>query len=98
MAGSPGSEQDPSENPVAIVVRQLGTRRLADDAELGAMLRGARADRERIGLTAIPVTIDVDGPVPWGEVVDVMNLCKRERIDTIEFAYGSGAPPARALH
>lgn len=158
MAGSPGSEQDPDENPVAInvvpmvdvifclcvffmcsfkfkqlegkfdswlpkdrgrsgpisvalldeirvalfwdparerVVRQLGTRRIADDAELEALLRAARTDWERIGHAAIPVTIDAAAPVPWREVVDVMNLCKRERIDRIEFAYGPGAPHER---
>jgi len=77
------------------VVRQLGARRIADDAELGTMLHDARADWERAGRTAIPVTIDAAGPVPWREVIDVMNLCKRERIDRIEFAYGTGLPPDR---
>ena len=77
------------------VVRQLGARRIADDAELETMLRDARTDWERAGRTAIPVTIDAAGLVPWREVIDVMNLCKRERIDQIEFAYGTGLPPER---
>jgi biopolymer transport protein ExbD len=97
----PGAELPLEEIRVALfwdparerVVRQLGARRIVDDAELGTMLHDARADWERAGRTAIPVTIDAAGPVPWREVIDVMNLCKRERIDRIEFAYGTGLPP-----
>ena len=37
------------------------------------------------------VTIDADGRVPWKEVINVMNLCKREQIDKIEFAFGAAA-------
>jgi biopolymer transport protein ExbD len=78
------------------VVRQFGTRRIVDEGELETMLRDARADWDRVKPAAIPgVTIDAAGPVPWREVVDVMNLCKRERIERIEFAYGAGAPRDR---
>jgi biopolymer transport protein ExbD len=80
------------------VVRQFGTRRIGDDAELQSMIRAARADWTRLGRPAVPVTIDAAGAVPWKEVVDVMNLCKRERIDQIEFAYGTGEPPDRGKY
>jgi biopolymer transport protein ExbD len=40
-----------------------------------------------------PVTIDAEPRVPWNDVIDVMNLCKRNRIDNIEFALGA-PPPA----
>jgi len=72
------------------VRRQMGTRRVDDDAELQSLLRDARADWERAGKPSMPVTLDAAGPVPWAAVVDVMNLCKRERIDRIQFAYGTG--------
>jgi biopolymer transport protein ExbD len=72
------------------VTRQLGTRRVQDDAELQRLLAQARDDWERLGRPDVPVTVDSAGPVPWFEVVNVVNLCKRERIDRIEFAYGTG--------
>jgi biopolymer transport protein ExbD len=75
------------------VLRQFGARRVRDDGELQSMIREARSDWSRVGHPAVPVTIDAEGAVPWKDVVDVMNLCKRERIDRIEFAYGTGAAP-----
>ncbi len=71
------------------VRRQLGSRFVADDAELQSLLRQAHDDWARISKPDAPVTIDSAGPVPWREVVNVINLCKREQIDRIEFAYGT---------
>ena len=71
------------------VTRQLGSRRVKDDAELQSLLRQAHDDWVRVSKPDTPVTIDSAGPVPWREVVNVINLCKRERIDKIEFAYGT---------
>jgi hypothetical protein len=96
--GSPTSELPIEETRVALfwdeksgtVTRQLGSRRVQDDAELQRLLAQARDDWERLGRPDVPVTVDSAGPVPWREVVNVVNLCKRERIDRIEFAYGTG--------
>jgi biopolymer transport protein ExbD len=96
--GSPTSELPIEETRVALfwdeksgtVTRQLGSRRVQDDAELQRLLAQARDDWERLGRPDVPVTVDSAGPVPWCEVVNVVNLCKRERIDRIEFAYGTG--------
>ena len=74
------------------VTRQLGTRRVKDDDELQELIRKAHADWEKIGKANTPVTVDADGKVPWKEVVNVINLCKREKIDAIEFAFGTGKP------
>jgi biopolymer transport protein ExbD len=72
------------------ITRQLGTRRVKDDDELQGLIRQAHDDASRAGKPDTPVTIDSSGPVPWKEVVNVINLCKREQIDRIEFAYGTG--------
>ena len=34
----------------------------------------------------IPVVLDVDGPVPFGDVADVYDLCQRLRFETLKFA------------
>ena len=72
------------------VTRQLGTRRVKDDDDLQTLIRNAHADWEKIGKANTPVTVDAAGEVPWKDVVNVINLCKREQIDKIEFAFGTG--------
>ena len=42
-----------------------------------------------------PVTIDAEAKVPWNEVINVMNICKKNRIDNIEFALGAPPPVAQ---
>src|SRR5262252_5343725 len=74
------------------VTRQLGTRRVKDDDELQELIRKAHAYWEQIGKANTPVTVHADGKVPWKEVVNVLNLRKREQIDAIEFAFGTGKP------
>ena len=71
------------------VTRQLGTRRVKDDIELQGLIKSAYDDHKAAGKEA-PVTIDAAKEVPWHEVVTVINLCKRENIDKIEFAFGTG--------
>jgi len=72
------------------VTRQLGTRRVPDDDTLQGLIRQAHDDSIKAGKVETPVTIDAAGPVPWQAVVNVINLCKREKIDKIEFAFGTG--------
>src|SRR5262249_17585186 len=70
--------------------RILGTPKVKSDDELQGLIRDAHADFVKLGNTEVPVTIDSDAKVPWKEVINVMNLCKREQIDKIEFAFGAG--------
>ena len=73
------------------VVRQYGARFVKDDAELEALIRGARDDYRTQGKDA-PVIIDADARVPWGEVMTIVNIAKRLSIEKIQFALGAGAP------
>jgi len=72
-------------------VRQLGNRRVDDDAELSLLIKEAHDDWVKRNHPEAPVTIDAEARVPWEDVIKVMNLCKQNRIDNIEFALG--APP-----
>lgn len=76
-------------------LRQLGNRRIDDDAMLQQLIKDAHADFLRLNKPDTPVTIDAEAKVPWREVITVMNLCKRNSIDKIEFAMGA-SPTAGA--
>lgn len=69
--------------------RRLGTRMVNDDAQLEQFLKESRDDLARLGKTDAPVTIDAEQPVPWLEVTNVMNICKRNGLEKIEFAFGA---------
>ena len=73
-------------------VRQLGQRVIVDDADLQARIKSAYDDFVRMNKPDVPVTIDADGRVPWAEVIDIVNICKRENIEKIEFAMGAALP------
>jgi biopolymer transport protein ExbD len=74
------------------VVRQLGHRKVKNgqegDQELEDLIREGHADHVKLNKPDTPVIIDADRRVPFGEVVNVMNLIKRNKIDKIEFAMG----------
>jgi biopolymer transport protein ExbD len=74
------------------VVRQLGNRMIRDDEELQALIKEAYDDFISLGKLDAPVTIDADGRVPWTEVINIVNICKRVQIEKIEFAMGAGPP------
>ena len=74
-------------------IRQYGSRRYENDEELEASIRAAYEDFVKLNRPDVPVTIDADGRVPWDEVIKVVNMCKRNAIDNIEFALGA-PPPA----
>ena len=76
-------------------VRQLGTRRVDDDDELAALIKEGHDAWVKMNKPDTPVTIDAEARVPWNDVINVMNLCKRNKIDKIEFALGA-PPPAGA--
>lgn len=70
------------------VVRQYGTRIVSTDDELQALIKGAHDDYVRSNKPDVPVIIDGDARIPWVEVINVVNMCKRLDIDKIEFALG----------
>ncbi len=75
-------------------VRQYTNRRIESDDELQNLIREAHDDAVATNNPDIPVTIDAEPRVPWHEVIKVINLCKRNQIDNIEFALGA-PPPAK---
>jgi len=74
-------------------IRQLGNRRIQTDEELAQLIAEGHAAWVRMNKPDTPVTIDAEARVPWNDVIVVMNLCKKNRIDKIEFALGA-PPPA----
>ena len=74
-------------------VRQLRQRRVDSDDELATLIKEAHDSWVSRNKPDAPVTIDAEASVPWNEVVKVMNLCKRNKIDNIEFALGAPPPP-----
>ena len=74
-------------------VRNLRYRVVESDDELGVLIKEAHDDWVRMNKPETPVTIDAEAKVPWMDVITVMNLCKKNRIDNIEFALGA-PPPA----
>jgi biopolymer transport protein ExbD len=71
------------------VVRVLGSRRIKDDVDLQTSIKSAYQDAKALNKPDTPVTIDAATNVPWHAVINVINLCKRENIDRIEFAFGA---------
>jgi biopolymer transport protein ExbD len=76
-----------------VSVRQIGQRRVSNDDELAQLIKEGHDAWVRQNKPDTPVTIDAEARVPWSDVITVMNLCKRNRIDKIEFALGA-PPPA----
>jgi biopolymer transport protein ExbD len=75
-------------------VRHLGNRRIESDEELAELIKEGHDAWVRMNKPDTPVTIDAEPRVPWNDVIVVMNLCKKNRIDKIEFALGA-PPPAQ---
>jgi biopolymer transport protein ExbD len=74
-------------------VRQFGQRTIQSDEELEALIQESHDDLLRLQQPGVPLTIDADARVPWDDVVDVVNMGKRQSVERIEFAMG--AAPAR---
>lgn len=69
-------------------IRVYGRVTVRDDEQLQGLIRESYAGWVRLGKTDTPVIIDAAEEVPWKEVVNVVNLAKREKIDKIQFAAG----------
>ena len=69
-------------------IRRFFNRTIENDEELQQVIHDQHADNLRLGRTDVPVIIDAEDKVPMGQVVNVINLAKREGIANIEFALG----------
>jgi|SRR5688572_3754760 len=64
----------------------IGNRVIEDMAELQRLIKESHDDHARLGKEDAPVIIDADPRIPMRDIIEVVNLCRRERIDNIEFA------------
>jgi biopolymer transport protein ExbD len=71
------------------VRRQFGTRVVDEDLQLESLIKSAHDDFKAMNKPDAPVIIDGDPRVPWKDVIDVVNICKKLSIDNIEFALGA---------
>jgi len=81
---------DPQTNHtrVKFVTRDItGDKKTMDDA-IQTIIRDSKATFERINKPKVPVIIDGGPDVPWEEILNIVNLAKRENIENIEFAAG----------
>ena len=68
-------------------LRKIGNRGMVDsDEELMKIVVQYVQDFQKAGQASAPVLIDATPDVPWKEVLHVMDLCRKEKLDTIEFA------------
>ncbi|HEU4420568.1 MAG TPA: biopolymer transporter ExbD [Planctomycetota bacterium] len=68
--------------------RKFGATVVRDDIQLQELIRDSYAGWLRLGKPETPAIVDAAEMVPWHEVVRVVNLAKREKIEKIEFAAG----------
>ena len=69
-------------------LRKFGNAWIKDDAHLQELLRDSYDGYLRIGKPDTPAIIDGAEMVPWNEIVQVVNLAKKVKIQKIEFAAG----------
>ncbi len=68
-------------------VRKVGNKgAVSTDEELMQLVLQMTADYKKANKTDFPVLIDATPDVPWHEVIHVMDLCKIEKLERIEFA------------
>ena len=75
---------DPATNTTT---RKVGNRgAVGSDDDLMTIIRQMAGDYKRAGKSEFPVLIDAMPEVPWKDVIHVMDLCKKENMERIEFA------------
>jgi biopolymer transport protein ExbD len=60
--------------------------------ELTEILKTQDADWRSQGRTDVPVVIDGEPGVPWKDVLEVLDRCRKSAIDHVEFAQAMPAP------
>ena len=69
-----------------VTIRKVGNRAPAQAySDLMAVILQMVNDYKKAGKTDFPVLLDSDNDVPWADVIHVMDLCKQENIERIEF-------------
>jgi len=74
---------DPARN---VTIRKVTRTDVGSDAELMDAIRARKGDYERAGKSVFPIIIDATADVPWSDVIHVVDLCKTDRLTSIEFA------------
>lgn len=73
--------------PTKVTVRKVAHNNpVGSDEELVRDIRQIADGYNQAGNTSWPLVIDGTAEVPWQDVVHVMDLCKRNQIERIEFA------------
>ena len=68
-------------------VIKVGNRPAANnDLELMQTINQMSNDYKKLGKTEFPVLIDALADVPWKDVIHVLDLCKKDKLERIEFA------------
>jgi biopolymer transport protein ExbD len=67
---------------------KVGNRKAVTDvdAELMPIILQMAGDWKKAGKTDFPVLIDALPDVPWRDVIHILDLCKKENLERIEFA------------
>ena len=68
------------------VRRTFGSRTVGSDSELRGILRKTADTLRGAGLLPPRVVVDAEGSVPWKDVIGVIDLCRKEGLDRIEFS------------
>jgi biopolymer transport protein ExbD len=67
-------------------LRKVGNRPVArNDEDLMGVVRSMRDGFRKAGKTEIPLLIDATPDVPWKDAVHILDLCKLNKIDRINF-------------
>lgn len=89
------SAQTPAQTPVQVDQAAIRLKRGADGAIAAEMngtdyksldLLEAQLKTLAAAATEVPIILDVDGPVPFGDVLRIYDLCQRLKFQTIKFA------------
>ncbi|NUN49632.1 MAG: biopolymer transporter ExbD [Candidatus Brocadiae bacterium] len=67
-------------------IRTVAARRVNTNEELGLRLLEVINKYRMLGRTDTPVIVDAEPRVPWTKVVEVMDICKLNRLDKVELA------------
>ncbi len=71
-------------------MRRIGNRPpVASDQELMQIILSMGEDYRKVGKNDFPVLIQAGRDVPWQDIVHIMDLCKNQGLERIEFSGGS---------
>jgi biopolymer transport protein ExbD len=73
---------------IKFVTREITGDKKEMDETIQGLIRDSKADFDRKNKPKVPVIIDGDSRVPWEEILNIVNLAKRENVENIEFAAG----------